>query len=52
MPLVQSITGHKSLSQLQGYLHATDDRRHVIAEAYEAAAEVGATSRRHLRLVK
>jgi len=33
--LVQSITGHRTLSELQRYLHATNERRHTIAEAYD-----------------
>ena len=39
LPLVQSITGHRTLSELQRYLHATSDRRGMIAEAYNTAAD-------------
>lgn len=39
LPLVQSITGHRTLSELQRYLHATSDRRGMIAEAYNSAAD-------------
>jgi hypothetical protein len=38
LPLAQSITGHRTLSELQCYLHATSERRHVIADAYESHA--------------
>lgn len=39
LPLVQSITGHRTLSELQRYLHATGERRHLIADAYETTAD-------------
>lgn len=38
LPLVQSITGHRTLSELQRYLHATNERRHTIADAYDGGA--------------
>lgn len=34
LAVVQSITGHRTLSQLQTYLHITADRQRVIADAY------------------
>lgn len=37
LPLVQSITGHRTLSELQRYFHVTSERRHIIADAYETA---------------
>lgn len=49
---VQSITGHRGLSELQRYLHATDDRRKAIADAYDEGAEAAAPPVRHLRLVE
>lgn len=52
LPLVQSITGHRTLSELQRYLHATTDRRNVIAEAYNETAEPPPAPVRHLRLVE
>jgi site-specific recombinase XerD len=39
LPLVQSISGHRTLSELQRYLHATSDRRGRIAEDYNSAAD-------------
>ena len=39
LPLVQSITGHRTLSELQRYLHATGERRQMIADAYETVAD-------------
>ena len=39
LPLVQSITGHRTLSELQRYLHATGDRHHMIAEAFNSASD-------------
>ena len=39
LPLVQSITGHRTLSELQRYLHATGDRQHMIAEAFNSASD-------------
>ena len=39
LALVQSITGHRTLSELQRYLHATNDRRKTIADAYNSATE-------------
>lgn len=39
LPLVQSVTGHRTLSELQRYLHATSDRRGMIAEAYNTTAD-------------
>lgn len=38
LPLVQAITGHRTLSELQRYLHATNERRHTIADAYDNGA--------------
>lgn len=52
LPLVQSISGHRGLSELQRYLHATNDRRKAIAEAYNEKAEAASPPVRHLRLVK
>ncbi|MEK7414211.1 MAG: tyrosine-type recombinase/integrase [Planctomycetota bacterium] len=34
LPLVQSITGHRSLAELSRYSHATVERRNIIADAY------------------
>lgn len=36
LAVVQSITGHRTLSELQKYLHITADRQRVIADAYMA----------------
>ena len=34
LAVVQSITGHRTLSELQKYLHITADRQRIIADAY------------------
>jgi integrase len=53
LPLVQSITGHRTLSELQRYLHATDDRRHAIADAYNSAVDrLALLNPSYLRLAK
>jgi integrase len=52
LPLVQSITGHRTLSELQRYLHATNDRRQVVAEAYNVALEAKPTPLPNLRFVE
>ena len=52
LPLVQSITGHRTLSELQRYLHATGDRRHTIADAYESTASELKLGPSYLRVVQ
>ena len=52
LPLVQSITGHRTLSELQRYLHATNDRRMVVADAYNDANEAKPTPLPSLRFVE
>jgi site-specific recombinase XerD len=51
LPLVQSITGHRTLSELQRYLHATGDRRHTIAQAYETIGDGMKQGPSYLRVV-
>jgi len=41
LPLVQSITGHRTLSELQRYVHATKDRRAAVVDALNEAAQGG-----------
>ena len=39
LAVVQSITGHRTLSELQKYLHITADRQRLIADAYAAGMQ-------------
>ena len=39
LAVVQSITGHRTLSELQKYLHITADRQRLIADAYTAGLQ-------------
>ena len=38
LPLVQAIAEHRTWSELQRYCHATNERRHTIADAYDSGA--------------
>ncbi len=51
LPLVQSITGHRTLSELQRYLHATSERRHTIADAYDGGSVGLVENPSYLRVV-
>lgn len=51
LPLVQSITGHRTLSELQRYLHATGERRHTIADAYDGGSVGLVANPSYLRVV-
>jgi hypothetical protein len=45
LAVVQSITGHRTLSELQKYLHIMADRQRVTADAYSAGdGGTGATT--------
>jgi hypothetical protein len=51
--LRNTITGHRTLSELQRYLHATNDRRHVIAEEYNSSVDrLALLNPSYLRLAK
>jgi hypothetical protein len=50
--VVQSTTCHRTLLELQRYLHATKDRRTVVADAYDCLALPPRKELGHLRIVE
>jgi len=53
LALVQSISGHRTLSELQRYLHATQDGRDAIANAFDAGGDTsGASAPSYLRVAQ